>query len=60
MTPYNPGLFLQVTKTDGDLSIGLPNGMVVYTGKLVAGNRMSGTVTGELDGQVGTWTGIRN
>jgi hypothetical protein len=58
--PYNPGLFLQVTKTGGDLSIGLPNGLVVYTGKLLADDRMTGTVTGELDGQVGTWTARRN
>ncbi len=59
-TPYNPNLFLMVTKTGGTLSIGLPNGVVVYTGELVAANRMSGTATGELDGRVGTWTGIRN
>jgi hypothetical protein len=59
-TPYNPGLFLMVTKTGATLSIGLPNGIVVYTGELTATNRMSGTVTGELDGQVGTWTAIRN
>lgn len=59
-TPYNPNLFLQVTKTGRDLSEGLPNGLVVYTGKLVAENRMSGTVTGELDGRIGTWSASRN
>ena len=59
-TPYNPSLFLMITKTGGTLSIGLPNGIVVYTGELAAANRMSGTVTGELDGRVGTWTGTRN
>ena len=41
--PYNPSLVLMVTKTGGALSIGLPNGIVVYTGELVAANRMSGT-----------------
>jgi hypothetical protein len=59
-TPYNPNLFLQVTKTGGGLSVGLPNGIVVYTGMLVADNRMSGTITGELDGRVGTWSARRN
>ena len=58
-SPYNPSLFLMVTKTGGALSIGLPNGLVVYTGELVAVNQMSGTVTGELDGRVGTWTASR-
>jgi hypothetical protein len=59
-TPYNPSLFLQVTKTGGELTIGLPNGVVVYTGDLDAANRMSGSVTGELDGRVGTWSAVRD
>lgn len=59
-TPYSPNLFLMVSKTGAALSIGLPDGVVVYTGELIAADRMSGTVTGELDGRVGTWTGIRN
>lgn len=58
--PYNPNLFLMVTKTGGAISIALPNGLAIYTGELVAANRMLGTVTGELQGRVGTWTGIRD
>ena len=59
VTPHNPGLFLLVTKTGGDVAIGLSNGVVVYTGTLVAANRMSGSVTGELNGRVGSWTARR-
>jgi hypothetical protein len=58
--PYNPNLFFMVTKNGGAISIALPNGLAIYTGDLVAANRMLGTVTGELQGRVGTWTGIRN
>jgi hypothetical protein len=57
--PYNPLQFLLVTKTGGELSLGLNNGTTVYTGELVRANRMSGAVTGDLDGRVGTWTGVR-
>jgi hypothetical protein len=57
-SPYNPDLFLQFTKTGGEVTVGLPNGVVVYTGSLVAANRMSGTVTGELNGRVGTWSAL--